>query len=251
MPRGGVRAAKFRFFHLAPASALAEDPVLERRCKNGRKVGYTAVKNRSRKFFYNPSEPNLRQQRADGTWIANLLKEVSAMIPVGLFTVRQADYADLGRIEELDRLFGNAALTRDYFEAWLRHHPEGFLVAEYDGRVYGYSMVIYLHGRQIRENWYHDTGGGTCSTHTPLGEYLYAVSIASQKQEAARALFIASRRTFIRSHVYQTVIFGRLPRFRKWVESQGYAPELLDKATKRRLLDIYVNTWYGSCRVFT
>jgi hypothetical protein len=59
---------------------------------DGRKV-YTAVKNRFRKFFYNPSKPNLRQQRADGTWIANL-KEVSAMIPVGLFTVRQADYAD-------------------------------------------------------------------------------------------------------------------------------------------------------------
>ncbi len=154
------------------------------------------------------------------------------MIPVGLFLVRQADYSDLERIEALDRLFGNAALTRDYFEAWLRHHPEGFLVAEYDGRVYGYSMVIYLHGHQIRENWYHDTGGGTCSTHTPLGEYLYAVSIASQKQEAARALFIASRRLFIRSHVYQTIIFGRLPRFRKWVESQGYAPELLDKATQ-------------------
>jgi hypothetical protein len=111
-------------------------------------------------------------------------------------------------------------------------------------------MVIYLHGRQIRENWYHDTGGGTCSTHTPLGEYLYAVSIASQKQEAARALFIASRRTFIRSHVYQTVIFGRLPRFRKWVESQGYAPELLDKATKRRLLDIYVNTLHDPYQVF-
>jgi hypothetical protein len=172
------------------------------------------------------------------------------MIPVGLFLVRQADYSDLERIEALDRLFGNAALTRDYFEAWLRHHPEGFLVAEYDGRVYGYSMVIYLHGHQIRENWYLDTGGGTCSTHTPLGEYLYAVSIASQKQEAARALFIASRRLFIRSHVYQTVIFGRLPRFRKWVESQGYAPELLDRATKRRLLDIYVNTLHDPYQVF-
>lgn len=172
------------------------------------------------------------------------------MIPVGLFTIRQADYADLGRIEELDRLFGNAALTREYFEAWLRHHPEGFLVAEYDRRVYGYSMVIYLHAHQIRENWHHDTGGGTCSTHTPLGEYLYAVSIASQKQEAARALFIASRRTFIRSHVYQTVIFGRLPRFRKWVEAQGYAPESLDRVTKRRLLDIYVNTLHDPYQVF-
>ena len=147
MPRGGVRAAKFRFFHLAPASALTEDPEVR----------------------------------------------------------------------------------------WARLRLQ---------------HVIYLHGRQIRENWYHDTGGGTCSTHTPLGEYLYAVSIASQKQEAARALFIASRRTFIRSHVYQTVIFGRLPRFRKWVESQGYAPETLNRATKRRLLDIYVNTLHDPYQVF-
>jgi hypothetical protein len=28
------------------------------------------------------------------------------MIPVGLFTIRQADHADLDRIEELDQLFG-------------------------------------------------------------------------------------------------------------------------------------------------
>ncbi|MCX7924508.1 MAG: hypothetical protein N2554_01710 [Fimbriimonadales bacterium] len=172
------------------------------------------------------------------------------MIPVGLFSIRQAEEADLDRVVQLDQLFGSVALTRDYFEAWLRHHPQGFLVAEYDGRIYGYSMVIYLHGHQIQENWYLDTGGGTCATHSPLGEYLYAVSIASQKQEAARALFIASRRCFIRSHVYQTVIFGRLPRFRKWVESQGYSPDALTPALKRRLLDIYVNTLHDPYQVF-
>ncbi|MFN4032787.1 MAG: hypothetical protein ACK4ME_04085 [Fimbriimonadales bacterium] len=172
------------------------------------------------------------------------------MIPVGLFVVRQADKTDLERIESLDRLFGNAALTRDYFEAWLHHHPEGFLVAEYDGRIYGYSMVIYLNAEQIRENWFLDTGGGTCSTHTPLGEYLYAVSIASQKQEAARALFIASRRVFIRSHVHQTIIFGRLPRFRRWVESMGYQPETLTRAQKQRLLDLYVNSLQDPYQVF-
>ncbi|MFN7018831.1 MAG: GNAT family N-acetyltransferase [Fimbriimonadales bacterium] len=172
------------------------------------------------------------------------------MIPVGLFSVRQAEETDLERIVELDQLFGNVALTRDYFEAWLRHHPQGFLVAEYDGRIYGYSMVIYLHKHQIHENWYLDTGGGTCSTHSPLGEYLYAVSIASQKQEAARALFIANRRTFIRSHVYQTIIFGRLPRFRKWVESQGYNPNTLTPEIKRRLLNLYVNTLHDPYQVF-
>jgi len=172
------------------------------------------------------------------------------MIPVGLFSVRQAEESDLERIVQLDQLFGAVALSRDYFEAWLRHHPQGFLVAEYDGRIYGYSMVIYLHQHQIRENWLLDTGGGTCSTHAPLGEYLYAVSIASQKQEAARALFIASRRTFIRSHVYQTVIFGRLPRFRKWVESQGYCPETLTRDQKQRLLNIYVNTLHDPYQVF-
>lgn len=172
------------------------------------------------------------------------------MIPVGLFSVRQAEESDLERIVQLDQLFGAVALSGDYFEAWLRHHPQGFLVAEYDGRIYGYSMVIYLHQHQIRENWLLDTGGGTCSTHSPLGEYLYAVSIASQKQEAARALFIASRRTFIRSHVYQTVIFGRLPRFRKWVESQGYCPETLTRDQKQRLLNIYVNTLHDPYQVF-
>lgn len=172
------------------------------------------------------------------------------MVPVGLFSIRQAEEADLDRIVQLDQLFGAVALTRDYFEAWLCHHPQGFPVAEYDGRIYGYSMVIYLHQHQIHENWLLDTGGGTCSTHSPSGEYLYAVSIASQKQEAARALFIANRRTFIRSHVYQTVIFGRLPRFRKWVESQGYHPETLTRDQKQRLLNIYVNTLHDPYQVF-
>ncbi len=163
------------------------------------------------------------------------------MISVGLFQVRQAQRSDLERIEELDQLFGNVALTRDYFEAWLRNHPEGFLVAEYDGRVYAYSMVITLRGDQIKENWMEDTGGGTCSTHTPFGEYLYAVSIASQKPEAARALFIVSRRIFITSNLYRTVIYGRLPRFRQWVVSQAIDPNTLTRQEKQKLLDRYIS----------
>jgi hypothetical protein len=172
------------------------------------------------------------------------------MMTVGLFQVRPAEVRDLDRVVELDQLFGNAALSRDYFEAWLQNHPLGFLVAEFDGRLYAYSMVIYLHRHQIRDNWHHDTAGGTCASHSPLGEYLYAVSIASQKQEAARALFIASRRLFIRSHVYQTLVYGRLPRFRKWVMEQGYAPETLTSEQKQRLLNSYINLLYDPYQVF-
>lgn len=91
-------------------------------------------------------------------------------VSVGPFNVRPAEERDLERIVELDQLFGNAALSRDYFEAWLQHHPLGFQVAEFDGRIYAYSMVIYLHRHQIRDNWWHDTGGGTWATHNPLGE---------------------------------------------------------------------------------
>lgn len=172
------------------------------------------------------------------------------MIPVGSFLIRQAEEADLERVVELDRLFGSLALTRDYFEAWLHNHPQGFLVAEYGGRVYGYSMVIYLNREQIRENWYHDTGGGYCSTHTPLGEYLYAVSIASQKPDAGRALFIANRRLFVRSHLYQALIFGRLPYFRKWVESQGYDPHTLTREQKQHLLNLYISALQDPYQVF-
>jgi len=83
------------------------------------------------------------------------------MVRIGAFEVRQATIADLERIVELDQLFGSAALTRDYFEAWLCHHPEGLLVASYNGRLCAYSMVINLSREQIRENWLLDTGGGT------------------------------------------------------------------------------------------
>lgn len=169
---------------------------------------------------------------------------------VGAFTVRQVEPSDLARVEELDQLFGNAALTRDYFEAWLRHHPEGFLVAEFNGRVWSYCMTIYLSAHQLHDNWYLDTGGGTCSTHNPYGEYLYAVSIASQKPEAARALFIASRRLFIRSHVYQTLLYGRLPHFGKWVREQGYDPSCLSYEQKRRLLGIYINLLQDPYQIF-
>ncbi len=163
------------------------------------------------------------------------------MITVGSFHVRHARYEDLDRVEELDRLFGDVALSREYFEAWLKHHPEGFLVAEFNERIYAYSMVILVWGDQISENWMVDTGGGTCSTHTPGGDHLYAVSIASQKPEAARALFIVSRRLFATSSLYRTVIFGRLPRFREWVVKQGYDPQTLTRPQKQKLLDRYIS----------
>lgn len=172
------------------------------------------------------------------------------MISVGSFQVRHAHYNDLDRVEELDQLFGSVALSRDYFEAWLKHHPEGFLVAEYNDRIYAYSMVILLRGDQIRENWMEDTGGGTCCTHTPDGEYLYAVSIASQKPEAARALFIVSRRIMVTSMLYRTVIYGRLPRFREWVVSQGIDPQTLTRAQKQKLLDRYVSQPIDPYQVF-
>ncbi|GBC91718.1 hypothetical protein HRbin15_00173 [bacterium HR15] len=172
------------------------------------------------------------------------------MVKVGAFEIRQAVADDLDRIVELDRLFGSAALTRDYFEAWLHHHPEGFLVASYNGRLCAYSMVINLPHGQIRENWLLDTGGGTCATHTPLGDTLYAVSIASQKQEAARALFIMNRRLFARSHLAQAVIYGRLPRFRQWVQQMGYDPCQISYDQKKQLLGIYVNTLHDPYQVF-
>ncbi len=172
------------------------------------------------------------------------------MVKIGAFEVRQAGETDLERIEELDQLFGSAALTRDYFEAWLDHHPEGFLVALYNGRPCAYSMVILLHQDQIRENWWLDTAGGTCATHVPSGETLYAVSIASQKMEAARALFIMNRRLFARSHLARAVIYGRLPRFRQWVEQMGYDPDQLAYAQKQRLLGIYINTLHDPYQVF-
>jgi hypothetical protein len=172
------------------------------------------------------------------------------MVRIGAFEVRQATEDDLDRVVELDQLFGSAALTRDYFEAWLHHHPEGFLVASYQDRVCAYSMVINLPHEQIRENWLLDTGGGTCATHTPFADTLYAVSIASQKQEAARALFIMNRRLFACSHLAQAVIFGRLPRFRQWVQQLGYEPSHLYTEMKRRLLGVYINALHDPYQVF-
>lgn len=172
------------------------------------------------------------------------------MVRIGAFEIRQATVGDLDWVVELDQLFGSAALTRDYFEAWLRHHPEGLLVASYNGRLCAYSMVINLPHDQIRENWLLDTGGGTCATHTPLGDTLYAVSIASQKQEAARALFIMNRRLFARSHLAQAVIYGRLPRFRQWVQQMGHDPSNLSYDQKKRLLGLYVNTLHDPYQVF-
>ncbi len=172
------------------------------------------------------------------------------MITVGKFSIRPVEPRDLDRVVELDRLFGNIALDREYFESWMAHHPEGFLVAEFEGRIYAYSMGIYLHEHQIKDNWLHDTGGGTCETHSPLGEYFYAVSIASQKPEAARALFIANRRLFARSHMHTALIYGRLPMFRRWVESQGYDPTSLSYEQKKRLLGLYVANMHDAYQVF-
>jgi hypothetical protein len=173
------------------------------------------------------------------------------MIPVGLFTIRQADHADLDRIEELDQLFGNAALTREYFEAWLRHHPEGFLVAEYDGRVYGYSMVIYLHAR-IR------------SARTGITTRAVALAARTRRWASISMRSVLLRRSRRQRARCLSPIGGSLsaPMCIRRLSSAGcrdsasgsrhrvILPRALDSATKRRLLDVYVNTLHDPYQVF-
>ena len=53
-------------------------------------------------------------------------------------------------------------------------------------------MVIYLHRYQIR-----DTGGGTCATHSPLGEYLYAVSYPMAKARGLRFQISCLRHAYL------------------------------------------------------
>ncbi|MFN3689885.1 MAG: hypothetical protein ACK4UU_03040 [Fimbriimonadales bacterium] len=52
------------------------------------------------------------------------------MIPVGLFSIRQAEATDLERIVQLDQLFGSVGRHPDNIEAWVGPQTQGVCVGE-------------------------------------------------------------------------------------------------------------------------
>jgi hypothetical protein len=158
----------------------------------------------------------------------------STLLRFGGFSVRQATQDDLLAVANVDKIAflrdsGVSPLGTEFGEKWLRHHPEGFLIAERTGRneIVAYGMSIQLNALNIHHDWYADTGNGTGSTHDPSGSMMYGLSLASSRPGAGQAVCLAGRLVTIRKKVKDGCLYSRIDGFSSWLDSNypGSKPE--------------------------
>lgn len=149
--------------------------------------------------------------------------------------VRRAVPADLDEIVQIDaNAFGGMNLPYECFDKWLNIFPNAFLVAVNRGsKVVAYSMAIRLDERNLKGNWYLDTGFGTCETHVPNGRILYGVTLASYGKGAGSELCLMERRLVEEtSDLNKIYLHSRLPGFRAWMAQSNEdcgVQDMLDK----------------------
>ncbi len=113
--------------------------------------------------------------------------------------VRQAKPRDVLGVLSVEQKtwehLGTTVYTKDHFETWLDVHPEGFLVAEFEGQIVGYT-----HGQKMNLSLTEDSiakftscdemtdYGFTRKTHDPNGNSLYGISTTSIKRGAGKCL---------------------------------------------------------------
>jgi hypothetical protein len=171
-------------------------------------------------------------------------------IVVGGYLVRQAFADDLSSVARVDEVaFGRdgvSPLGTEFGDAWLRHFPEGFLVAERVSRreIVAYGMSVQLSKPRIQGNWYEDTGNGTASTHDPSGDVMYGLSLASLSPGAGLAVCLAGRLMTVRRHVAEGVLYSRLTGFAHWMSENhpGEDPSIY--------ADEYVSAYHDPTQCF-
>lgn len=114
--------------------------------------------------------------------------------------VRLAKETDVLELEQLEKKvwegLGTEVYNREHFHAWLSINPSCFLVAQYQqqvvGYVYGQSMNFavgdiskFVSCDSVTDHGY------TRTTHDPLGDSLYGMSVASIRPGAGKLLIRA------------------------------------------------------------
>ncbi len=114
--------------------------------------------------------------------------------------VRLAKESDLPDLEQLEKKvwegLGTEVYGREHFQAWLEVNPSCFLVVQHQqqivGYVYGQSMNFAVGDIPKFVSCDIATDHGyTCTTHDPLGDSLYGMSVASIRPGAGKLLIRA------------------------------------------------------------
>lgn len=115
-----------------------------------------------------------------------------------------------------------APWTPGELAAWLRHFPQGQLVAVGpQGEVVGLAIALLRRWRPrlAWASWAEATGGGRLSTHEPDGEVLYGVEVAVDPawrgKGVGAALYQARRELAQRWGLWGIVLGGRMPGYRR------------------------------------
>lgn len=115
-----------------------------------------------------------------------------------------------------------APWTPGELAAWLRHFPQGQLVAEAPGgEVVGMAIALLRRWRPrlAWASWAEATGGGSLCTHEPDGQVLYGVEVAVDPAWRGRGVGAAlyeGRRQLARAWgLWGIVLGGRMPGYRR------------------------------------
>lgn len=173
-------------------------------------------------------------------------------------TIRTAKPTDIpGILEVASRAYKNwptrlLATERNY-QMQMEAFPEGQLVAEYQGRIVGYSasLIVML---DDDSPWYAHgeiTGWGSFSTHNQSGNTLYGADIAVdpdfQRKGISRKLYQGRKSLMRRLNLKQMVAGGRIPGYSAWrgkMNAREYVAKVLAGEIKDPALNAHLKAGY-------
>lgn len=137
--------------------------------------------------------------------------------------IRNAVADDFERIRELQKKIYPTIepFSREQHEQHLRRFPEGQLVAELDGNVVGAasSLIVVWDDYGHFHSWKEVTGGGSFSTHNPLGRTLYGAEVFVdpdiRRHGIGRSLYAARKRICREWNLRRIIASGRLPGYHR------------------------------------
>jgi hypothetical protein len=166
--------------------------------------------------------------------------------------VRKARLDDFSELEIIEKSvwekIGLLVLGSKYFNSWRQVHPEGFLVAEADGKICGYiylqSCFFDPYNPVLLGNWSEVCDNGyTVNSHNPAGNCLFAVSACSIMPGAGRKLVESSLALTREQNKKYSTGYCRIPGFAKFY-GQVMAENKAGSGKIEQGLELNLALWY-------
>ena len=139
------------------------------------------------------------------------------------------------------------------FQMKLKKFREGQFLVELDGEVIAYAcaIIVQLEEEDAHYTYSEITGGGTFSTHNPMGDTLYGADIAVHPDHRGRgvaALLYKERMKLLqRNNLRRMVVHGRIPDYSKVsgkYTAEEYVKKNIDGEIKDPALRAHIKAGY-------